>query len=57
MNSAPATRTQDPNARIVGQSFTAPAVVPQTLIMQQAVSTVFTNTAVSFSRRELSAPL
>lgn len=46
-----------PTAKTAGQDFIAAAVVPQTLIMQQAQSQVFTNTAVSFSEKEWNVPL
>lgn len=51
------THTPVPTAKTAGQDFIAAAVVPQTLIMQQAQSQVFTNTAVSFSEKEWNVPL
>lgn len=51
------THTHVLTAKTAGQDFIAAAVVPQTLIMQQAQSQVFTNTAVSFSGKEWNVPL
>ena len=45
------------NAAPAGQGFTAQADAPQTLIIQRARSRAYTNTAVSFSKREWNVQL
>ena len=57
MNFYLATFTPDPNAPIVGQSSTVPAVARQMHITPPVASTVPTNMGASYSEKEWNAPL